>query len=307
MIGNGNVALDVARVLAKHAVDLRPTEIADNVLGGPGVLRRHRRARVRPPRPADIKFTPIELRELGEVPDVDIVVHDEDFADADPAAAPNNQLKVMLRILNSWRTRESTGASRRLHLHFYHAPVEVLGTDRVEGVRFERTEPDGRRRRCAAPASTARSRCSRSTARSATTARRSSTPRSTQRLGVIPNIEGRVTDASARPIPGLFATGWIKRGPVGLIGHTKSDAMETIAHLVADAAAGRARRAGRGRRRARPAGRARGRLHDMGRLAGARRVRARARRGARAHARARQGRAAGRAGGDLAGRALTLS
>ena len=49
----------------------------------------------------------------------------------------------MLRILNSWRTRESTGASRRLHLHFYHAPVEVLGADRVEGVRFERTEPTG--------------------------------------------------------------------------------------------------------------------------------------------------------------------
>ena len=79
VIGNGNVALDVARVLAKHAVDLRPTEIADNVLAGleaSAVTDVHvfgRRG------PADIKFTPIELRELGEVPDVDIVVHDEDF------------------------------------------------------------------------------------------------------------------------------------------------------------------------------------------------------------------------------------
>ena len=84
VIGNGNVALDVARVLAKHAVDLRPTEIADNVLAGleaSAVTDVHvfgRRG------PADIKFTPIELRELGEVPDVDIVVHDEDFADARP-------------------------------------------------------------------------------------------------------------------------------------------------------------------------------------------------------------------------------
>ena len=147
MIGNGNVALDVARVLAKHAVDLRSTEIADNVLAGlesSAVTDVHvfgRRG------PADIKFTPIELRELGEVPDVDIVVHDEDFADADPAAGSQQPAQGhAAHVLNSWRTRESTGASRRLHLHFYHAPVEVLGDDRVEGVRFERTEP-GRRRR----------------------------------------------------------------------------------------------------------------------------------------------------------------
>ncbi|MGF2075289.1 hypothetical protein ACQUFC_17475, partial [Enterococcus casseliflavus] len=94
--------------------------------------------------PADIKFTPIELRELGEVPDVDIVVHDEDFADADPAEASNNQLKVMLRILNSWRERESTGASRRLHLHFWAKPLEVV-TDaegRVAALKYERTKPD---------------------------------------------------------------------------------------------------------------------------------------------------------------------
>ena len=108
VIGNGNVALDVARVLAKHAVDLRSTEIADNVLHGletSAVTDVHvfgRRG------PADIKFTPIELRELGEVPNVDIVVHDEDFADADPAQAPTNQLKVMLRVLDSWRTRART-------------------------------------------------------------------------------------------------------------------------------------------------------------------------------------------------------
>ena len=59
-----------------------------------------------------------------------------------------------------------------------------------------------------------------------------------ERAGVVTNVEGRVVDESGRPVPGLYATGWIKRGPVGLIGHTKSDAMETIAHLVTDAEAG---------------------------------------------------------------------
>ena len=237
VIGNGNVALDVARVLAKHAVDLRPTEIPDNVLAGleaSAVTDVHvfgRRG------PADIKFTPIELRELGEIPDVDIIVHDEDFTDADPATAPNNQLKVMLRILNSWRIRESGEASRRLHLHFYHAPVEVLGSDRVEGLRFERTVPDGDGgvRGTGELRDIAVQQVYRAVGYYGTPV--VDAPFDAQR-GVIPNAEGRVVDSSAAPIAGLYATGWIKRGPVGLIGHTKSDAMETIAHLVADARAG---------------------------------------------------------------------
>lgn len=237
VIGNGNVALDVARVLAKHAVDLRPTEIADNVLAGleaSAVTDVHvfgRRG------PADIKFTPIELRELGEVPDVDIVVHDEDFADADPAKAPNNQLKVMLRVLNSWRERGTTGASRRLHLHFYHAPVEVLGAGRVEAVRFERTEPtgDGAVQGTGEFREIAVQQVYRGVGYYGTPV--VGAPFDEVR-GVVPNVEGRVTDAAGSPLPGLYATGWIKRGPVGLIGHTKSDAMETIAHLVTDAEAG---------------------------------------------------------------------
>lgn len=235
VIGNGNVALDVARILAKHPVDLRSTEIADNVLGGleaSAVTDVHvfgRRG------PADIKFTPIELRELGEVPNVDIVVSDEDFAHLEGVTPANNQLKVMLRVLESWRTRESTGASRRLHLHFYHAPLEVLGTERVEGLRFERTEPtgDGGVRGTGELREYPVQQVYRAVGYYGTPV--VDAPFDAAR-GVIPNIEGRVTEA---PAPGLYATGWIKRGPVGLIGHTKSDAMETIAHLVDDVTAGR--------------------------------------------------------------------
>jgi len=245
VIGNGNVALDVARVLAKHAVDLRPTEIADNVLAGlesSAVTDVHvfgRRG------PGDIKFTPIELRELGEVPNVDIVVHDEDFVDADPANAANNQLKVMLRILNSWRTRESTGASRRLHLHFYHSPVEVLGSPEtgVEGIRFERNEPvgDGRVQGTGEFREFAVQQVYRAVGYYGTPVIDAPFD---ERAGVVSNVEGRVRNAAttgdedAPLIAGLYATGWIKRGPVGLIGHTKSDAMETISHLVADVEAG---------------------------------------------------------------------
>ncbi|MHC2998359.1 FAD-dependent oxidoreductase [Microbacterium sp. HJ5] len=244
VIGNGNVALDVARMLAKHSVDLRLTEIPDNVLAGlesSAVTDVHvfgRRG------PADIKFTPIELRELGEVPDVDIVVDDEDFAYLEGVTPATNQLKVMLRILESWRTREATGASRRLHLHFYHSPVEVLGSERVEGLRFERTEPagDGRVRGTGEFREYPVQQVYRAVGYYGTPVIDAPFD---EKAGVVSNVEGRVKDAAttgdvdAPVVTGLYATGWIKRGPVGLIGHTKSDAMETIAHLVADAAAGR--------------------------------------------------------------------
>ena len=245
VIGNGNVALDVARVLAKHAVDLRSTEIADNVLPGPearAVTDVHVSGRRGP---ADIKFTPIELRELGEVPNVDIVVHDEDFAYLEGLVPSNNQLKVMLRILQSWRTRESTGASRRLHLHFYHSPVEVLGDGKVEAIRFERTEPTGEGsavRGTGEFREIAVQQVYRAVGYYGTPVIDAPFD---EKAGVVSNVEGRVKDAAvtgdaeAPVIAGLYATGWIKRGPVGLIGHTKSDAMETIAHLVSDVEGGR--------------------------------------------------------------------
>ncbi|MGX9346739.1 FAD-dependent oxidoreductase [Microbacterium sp. KNMS] len=231
VIGNGNVALDVARVLAKLPEDLRSTEVPDNVLEGlegSAVTDVHvfgRRG------PADIKFTPIELRELGEVRGVDIVLDDADFEGVDPAAAPNNQMKIMLRTLNSWRGRELTGAPRRLHLHFWHAPAEVLGDERVEGMRFERTRVEGDRVvGTGAFVDYPLQAVYRAVGYYGT--RVEGAPFDASR-GVIPNVEGRVDG-----VPGLYATGWIKRGPVGLIGHTKSDAMETVEHLVEDAAAG---------------------------------------------------------------------
>ncbi|MDQ0646026.1 ferredoxin--NADP+ reductase [Microbacterium natoriense] len=237
VIGNGNVALDVARVLAKHPVDLRTTEIPDNVLEGlesSAVTDVHvfgRRG------PADIKFTPIELRELGEVNDVDIVLHDEDFDGVDPASATNNQLKVMLRTLNSWRERPAGTASRRLHLHFWHAPVEITGDGKVESIRFERTafvksetDAEGALVRTGEFRDYDVQAVYRAVGYYGT--RVVDAPFDEAR-GVVPNEAGRVEAE-----PGLYATGWIKRGPVGLIGHTKSDALETITNLVADAEAG---------------------------------------------------------------------
>jgi ferredoxin--NADP+ reductase len=244
VIGNGNVALDITRMLAKHAVDLLPTEIPDNVYAGleaSQITDVHvfgRRG------PAQVKFTPLELRELGELRDVDMVVYDEDF-DYDEATktaiASNKQIMVIDRVLQSWRQRPGVNnaggeASRRLHLHFWAKPVEVKkdADGRVAGFVYERTRPDGEggvvgtgELREVAVQQLYR----------AVGYFGSPLPDVPfdERHGVIPNHEGQALHPDSNEIvPGVYATGWIKRGPVGLIGHTKSDAMETVRHVIND-------------------------------------------------------------------------
>jgi NADPH-dependent glutamate synthase beta chain and related oxidoreductases len=247
VIGNGNVALDVARMLAKHAEDLLPTEIPANVyegLAASPVTDVHvfgRRG------PTQVKFSPLELRELGELRDVDMVVYEEDFDYDDAARAAiesNKQILVIDRVFTKWRAEGQTGASRRLHLHFYAKPLEVVaGPDgRVAAFRYERTEPDGE----GGVRGTGQIREVEVGAVYRAVGYFGSPLDGIpfdERRGVIPNHEGQVLRADGSSpgqdneiLPGVYATGWIKRGPVGLIGHTKSDAMETIQHLVNDQA-----------------------------------------------------------------------
>ena len=239
VIGNGNVALDVARVLAKHADDLLPTEIPANVYEGlkaSPVTDVHvfgRRG------PAQVKFSPLELRELGELNDVDMVVYDEDF-DYDEASkaaiASNKQIMVIDRVFTKWRSEETGTASRRLHLHFYANPIEVTGEDgKVSGFRYERTKPDAE----GGVTGTGEIRDLPIQAIYRAVGYFGSPLDGIpfdEKRGVIPNREGQVIDDSGQQLPGIYATGWIKRGPVGLIGHTKSDAMETISHVINDQA-----------------------------------------------------------------------
>lgn len=240
VIGVGNVALDVARILAKHPDDLLPTEIPANVYQGlqkSPVTDVHvfgRRG------PMQVKFTPLELRELGELRDVDMVVHDEDFEydeASKTAIATNKQVFVIDKVLSQWRERPAGSASRRLHLHFHARPVEVLGSlaEGVTGFRYERTVPDG----AGGVTGTGEFREVEIGALYRAVGYFGSPldgiPFDSAR-GIIPNREGQVLDADDHIVPGVYATGWIKRGPVGLIGHTKSDAMETVSHLVVDQA-----------------------------------------------------------------------
>ncbi len=142
------------------------------------------------------------------------------------------------KVLTQWRQREVGSASRRLHLHFYAKPLEVVaGPDgRVASFRYERTEPDGAGgiRGTGEVRSVDVQAVYRAVGYFGS--RLDGVPFDKKR-GVIPNHEGQVyVQGDTELMPGVYATGWIKRGPVGLIGHTKSDAMETISHLVKDQA-----------------------------------------------------------------------
>jgi ferredoxin--NADP+ reductase len=240
VIGNGNVALDVARVLVKHPQDMLSTDIPANVYEGlkdSPVTDVHvfgRRG------PAQVKFTPLELREATHIEGVDCIVYDEDFKydeGSQEAIDSNNQTRVMVNTLEALRAEpQNTGAPRRLHLHFFSSPVEVLGEDgKVAALRIERTELDGRGG--VTPTGEFREFPVQAVYRAVGYfgSELDQIPYDS-RFGVIPNDGGRVLDADGKQIDGIYATGWIKRGPVGLIGHTKSDALETIGHVIADRA-----------------------------------------------------------------------
>ena len=236
VIGAGNVALDVARMLAKPVEEQLATEIPDNVQRGLAANRATNIHVFARRGPAEVKFSPMELRELSHSPSVDVVVPEEGFQidDAGQAAiARSKSTRLVVDILLKYLEAEPTGAPHRIHIHMCQAPVAILGTHGVEGLRTERTELQGD--------GTAR-RTGQFVDWPVQAIYRAVGYRSTHLVdlpfdhaaGVMPNDAGRVLDLDGDALPGVYATGWVKRGPVGLIGHTKSDAAETVASLLAD-------------------------------------------------------------------------
>ena len=239
VLGVGNVALDVARVLAKTGDELLPTEIPANVYEG---LKQNKAVEVHVfgrRGPAQVKFTPLELKELDHSPNIEVVVNPEDIEYDEGSAVARRSSKItdqVATIIENYAIHEpKQGAIHKLFLHFFESPVEILGEDgKVVGLRTERTELDG-------------------------TGNVKGTGKTTDweigavyravgylsndlpeipfddQAGVIPNEAGRVVDAGQH-ITGVYTTGWIKRGPVGLIGHTKGDANETVACIMEDMA-----------------------------------------------------------------------
>ena len=241
VIGNGNVAVDVTRILARSVEELAMTDVADHALAalrGSGVrevLMLGRRG------PAQAKFTSAELKEFGELEGVDVRVDPAQLElDAESRALVEAERRVRrnVEILQGFADGEADRDGRTIELRFFTSPVEILGDGRVEAVRVERNRlepgPDGRMR-AVGTGETEVIECGlvlRSIGYRGVPL--PGVPFDEQR-GVIPNVAGRVTETPGGP-PRLreYAVGWIKRGPTGIIGTNKPDAVETVQSLIED-------------------------------------------------------------------------
>ena len=242
IIGVGNVALDISRILAKTANELHTTEIPDNVYQ---TLKTNQATHIHifgRRGPAQAKFTPLELKELDHSPSINVVVDPEDIDYDEASIAARRASKsqdLVCQTLEQYAMRDPKDAPHTLHIHLFENPVEILGEDgNVVGLRTERMELDGTGHVQGTGKFTEwpvqavyRAVGYRSEAITAVPFDHGT--------AVIPNDGGHVVDPAGEIVPGVYVTGWIKRGPVGLIGNTKSDAKETTDMLIADALAGR--------------------------------------------------------------------
>lgn len=253
VVGVGNVALDVSRILAKTGEELHVTEIPDNVYE---VLKTNKAKEVHVfgrRGPAQAKFTPLELKELDYSPNVEVVVdpRDIDYDSASEIMRRNSKITDQVcTILENYAIREPKNAPHKLYIHFFESPVEILseegadGQQHVVGLRTQRMEYDGAGGLRPTGETTD---WEVGAVYSAVGYRSDALPGIPfdNVKNVISNVGGRVIesdnteDEAAEAITGLYTTGWVRRGPVGLIGNTKGDANEAVANLLADAAEGK--------------------------------------------------------------------
>ncbi len=239
VVGIGNVAVDVTRVLAKTVAELDHTDMPQHVFD---TLARSqvsdiyvlgRRG------PAQAAFTTKELRELGELADADIIVDPADMELDEASAAVVAADKAVARnvkVMQEWAGRPTMGKSRRIHLRFFARPTELKGADHVETVVVERTvlTPEGSAAGTGEFTELAANVVVRSVGYRGTAL--GEVPFDSGR-NVIPHVDGRI-ERDGVPVPGEYVAGWIKRGPTGIIGTNKKDATATVASLLEDAAAG---------------------------------------------------------------------
>ncbi|WP_328395094.1 4Fe-4S binding protein [Nocardia sp. NBC_00416] len=246
IVGNGNVALDIARVLTTDPDELARTDIADHalaalrnsairevvVVGRRGVLQ--------------AAYTAPEFRALGQLDGVDIVVEPDDLAVgeaghaylADPDAP--YELGVKHRAAVEYAARPLRDGHKRIRFRYCLSPVEIVGDDSVRAVRYVHNELTG-----PAAAPTARPTGDTGALDSSLVVRAvgyrgepvGDLPFD-ERRGVLPTVDGRVVGPAGAPVPGVYAAGWIKRGPRGVIGSNRADAAETVAAILDDFRAG---------------------------------------------------------------------
>ena len=247
VIGNGNVAADVVRILTRNLSELERTDIADHALDALRESRVEEVVVLGRRGPAQAAFTSSELRELGYMDGVDMNV-DPDDAALDPlsqewlAEEGTFTARKNVELLQEFAARPAGDGARRIVLRFLRSPVEIRGADGVEAIDIRPNEivraDDGTLRPRPVDDRVETIECG--------LVLRSVGYRAVplpdvpfdERSYVLPNDRGRVRDTEGTPVRGVYAVGWIKRGPTGILGTNKRDAEETVDRVAEDLASG---------------------------------------------------------------------
>lgn len=240
VIGQGNVAADVCRILCKTPEELKNTDIASyalEALAQSNVQEIHMIGRRGP---AQAAFTPVEIREFGELADCDPVVSPAEL-ELNPASRTELETvkeltrKKNIEILQKFASLDASQKRKKFFVRFLRSPVEIKGGGRVERIVLEKNRLEGEPGRQKAKGTGEKEEMACGLLFRSVGYHGVPTPGVPfdERAGVIPNQEGRVTE-SGQVVPGLYAAGWIKRGPTGVIGTNKADSSETIRHIFED-------------------------------------------------------------------------
>ncbi len=246
VIGNGNVALDVARMLALTREELAPTDTTDAAIEAISSSRIQEIVVLGRRGPVQASWTSTELQEMGDLAGADVLVDPDeltlDAASEAELVGASNVVQRNMELLRAFAAREPGGKPRTVRLRFRASPAALIGEQRVEALEIvrNRLEANGTGR-----------------IRAVATDERESIPcgivfRSVgyhgvalpgtafdEASGTMPNVAGRVLDGRGAPLAGVYCAGWIKRGPTGVIGTNKKDGTETADHLLEDARSGR--------------------------------------------------------------------
>lgn len=242
VIGQGNVAGDVARILATPVEDLRRTDIAEHALDALARSRIRDIYVIGRRGPAQIKFSPVELKELGQIRDCAAIAAREDLelgaaCTAELSDTRGDDAKKNVSLLRTFAAATPAGRNRRIRFRFLETPVRINGSGSVQSVTFAKNRMEGPpfAQVAVATAQTFDLPCSlvlRSVGYRGVAVPGVSFD---ERAGIIPNHKGRCLSGDD-PVPGMYVTGWIKRGPIGIIGTNRADSVETVESIFEDLA-----------------------------------------------------------------------
>ena len=238
VVGNGNVALDVARMLALTPAELAPTDTTEPAIEAIGASTLREIVIVGRRGPAQASWTTQELKEMGELAGADVQV---DLAELEGAVGEDTNTQRNLEVLREFAQREPTGKPLLIRFLFFRSPVALHGDERVESIELVRNRLEEREGRLVAVPTEEHETLDCGLVFRSVGYRGVGLPGLPfdERRGTIRNVAGRVHDEESRPLAATYCAGWIKRGPTGIIGTNKKDAGETVAALLEDVREGR--------------------------------------------------------------------